>query len=150
MASLLTTAQKSALDLAYADLHDTFARNIDVFKDSQKTVITTNPGYNPIYGNAGATTSIVNTPVSGTYKARILYGKDFRDTYFENTTNAKSDLNLDIPAGSVRMKITIAAYDFIKDSKRVDLDGVRYVIDSKFRGHGLFDTQYYTVYLKPA
>jgi hypothetical protein len=150
MASLLSDAEKTSLNSCFSDLHDTFARDINVFKDSQKTIITTNLAFNPIYGNAGATTSIVNTPVSGTYKARIQYGKDFRDTYFSEDSKMKSDPNLDIPVGTVRLKVTVAAYDFIKDSKRIDLDGSRYVVDSKFRGHGLFDVQYYTLFLKPA
>ena len=34
--------------------------------------------------------------------------------------------------------------------KRFDIDGIRYVLDSSFRGHGLFDSKYFTIYLKPA
>ena len=46
-------------------------------------------------------------------------------------------------------KITAEDYEYIKDARRVDLDGKRFVLNSSFRGHGLFDSQYYTLYLKP-
>ena len=35
------------------------------------------------------------------------------------------------------------------DAKRFDVDGKRYVLNSSFRPHGLFDNKYYTLYLKP-
>jgi hypothetical protein len=40
-------------------------------------------------------------------------------------------------------------YNYIKDARRFDLDGKRFVLNSSFRPHGLFDNQYYTLYLKP-
>ena len=40
-------------------------------------------------------------------------------------------------------------YDYIKDGRRFDVDGKRFVLNSSFRPHGLFDNQYYTLYLKP-
>jgi hypothetical protein len=40
-------------------------------------------------------------------------------------------------------------YEYIKDARRFDLDGKRFVLNSSFRPHGLFDNKYYTLYLKP-
>ena len=51
--------------------------------------------------------------------------------------------------GTVRLKIKAEDYEYIKDGRRFDLDGRRFVLNSSFRGHGLFDSQYYTLYLKP-
>jgi len=51
--------------------------------------------------------------------------------------------------GSVRLKINAEDYEFIKDARRFDVDGKRYVLNSTFRPHGLFDNKYYTLYLKP-
>ena len=50
---------------------------------------------------------------------------------------------------NARLKIKAEDYEYIKDGRRFDLDGRRFVLNSSFRGHGLFDSQYYTLYLKP-
>ena len=60
-----------------------------------------------------------------------------------------TQIKLEAVVGSVRLKITAEDYEYIKDARRVDLDGKRFVLNSSFRGHGLFDSQYYTLYLKP-
>ena len=82
MASLLTAAEKTTCNDAMDDLHDTFARNVTVYKDSVITVSTPSQSYNTIYGNAGSTTPITYTPQSSTVSARILYGKNYTEDYF--------------------------------------------------------------------
>jgi hypothetical protein len=146
--SLLTAAEKSALNAVIADVHETFAREITVYKDASKVVIITDPNFNPLYNTAGQTTSVINTPVYKTFKARILYEDDFKKQYWSEG-QLNTQIKLEAVVGSVRLKITAEDYEYIKDARRVDLDGKRFVLNSSFRGHGLFDSQYYTLYLKP-
>jgi flagellar assembly factor FliW len=146
--SILSADQKAALNSAFDDIHQTFARDIFVFKEASHTVISTDANYNPYYNTAGQTTSVINTPVSGQFKARIQYNDDFKKEYWSEL-KSESQIKLAVVKGTVRLKIDLDAYTFIKDSKRFDIDGGRFVLDSTFRGHGLFDVKYYTLYLKP-
>lgn len=146
--SLLTSAEKAALEAVFDDIHETFARTITVFKEASNVVIITDPNYNPLYRTAGQTTSVVNTPVYRTFKARIKYEDDVGKKYWSEQ-GLNSQIKLQVVVGSVRIKIDQEAYDFVKDGLRFDVDGRRYVLNSTFKAHGLFDIQYYTLYLKP-
>ena len=146
--SLLSSSEKTALNAVIADVHETFARDITVFKDASKVVIITDPNFNPLYNTAGQTTSYINTPIYQTFKARINYDDDFKIKYCSEG-QLNTQIKLEAVVGTVRLKITAEDYEFIKDAKRIDLDGKRFVLNSAFRGHGLFDNQYYTLYLKP-
>ena len=146
--SLISDSEKQQLNAVIDDIHETFAREITVFKEASQIVIITDPNFNPLYNTAGQTTSIVNTPVSGTFKARIKYEDDIGKKYWSEG-GLDSQIKLEVVVGTVRLKIDAAAYDFIKDGRRFDVDGKRYVLNSTFRPHGLFDNQYYTLYLKP-
>lgn len=146
--SLLTSTEKAALAAVFDDIHETFAREITVYKEASTVVIITDPNYNPLYKTAGQTTSIINTPVYKTFKARIQYQDDVGKKYWSEQ-GLNSQIKLEAVVGTVRLKIDQDAYDYVKDARRFDVDGKRYVLNSTFRPHGLFDIQYYTLYLKP-
>ena len=147
MASLLTNAEKTTLNEAMDALHDTFARDIQIIKEAVKTVTTSNAQFNSVYGTAGSSTSLTYTPQSGSYKARVQYLRQDED-YFSDS-RIDSQLKIKMPAGSVRIKVTGDAHDYLKDAKRVQMDDRRFTIQSDYRPHGLFDARYYTYYLKP-
>jgi len=146
--SLLSDSEKAALDLIIEDVHETFARTITVFKEASEVIIITDPNFNPLYNTAGQTTSIINTPVYKQFKARIYYNDDIRKQYWSETA-VNTQIKLEAVVGTVRLKIRAEDYEYIKDARRFDLDGRRFVLNSSFRSHGLFDSQYYTLYLKP-
>jgi hypothetical protein len=146
--SLLSDSEKTALDLVIEDVHETFARTITVFKEASEVVIITDPNFNPLYNTAGQMTSIVNTAVYKQFKARIYYNNDIKKEYW-NESSVNTQIKLQTVVGTVRIKIKAEDYEYIKDGRRFDLDGRRFVLNSSFRGHGLFDSQYYTLYLKP-
>ena len=146
--SLLSDSEKTALDLVMEDVHETFARTITVFKEASEVVIITDPNFNPLYNTAGQMTSIVNTAVYKQFKARIYYNNDIKKEYW-NESSVNTQIKLQTVVGTVRIKIKAEDYEYIKDGRRFDLDGRRFVLNSSFRGHGLFDSQYYTLYLKP-
>jgi hypothetical protein len=147
MASLLTNAEKTTLNEAMDSLHDTFARDVQIIKEAKKTVTTTNAEFNSVYGTAGATTSITYVNQSGTYKARVQYLRQDEDYFSDGQLD--SQLKIKMPAGSVRIKVSGDAHDYLKDAKRVQMDDRRFTIQSDYRPHGLFDARYYTYYLKP-
>ncbi len=153
MASLLTDAEKTTCNNAMDDLHDTFARDVTVYKDAVVTVKSyssqENPSqsYNTIYGNAGAVTPITYTPQSSTVSARILYGKNYTEDYFANS-QSNSQLKIFLPEGEVRMIFKAADYATVSEAKRIEFDSQKFAIDSDFRAHGVFGVKFYTIYLK--
>ena len=146
--NLISASERTALNAVIDDVHETFAREITVFKEASQIVIITDPNFNPLYNTAGQTTSYVNTPVYKTFKVRIFYNDDVSKKYWSESGLA-SQIKLEVVVGSVRIKMRAEDYDYIKDARRFDLDGKRFVLNSSFRPHGLFDNQYYTLYLKP-
>jgi len=146
--NLISASQRVALNATMEDIHETFAREITVFKEASQIVIITDPSFNPLYNTAGQTTSYVNTPVYKTFKVRIQYNDDIGKKYWSESGLA-SQIKLEAVVGSVRIKIKSEDYEYIKDGRRFDLDGKRFVLNSTFRPHGLFDNQFYTLYLKP-
>ncbi len=146
--SLISTSERAALNSVMDDIHETFAREITVYKEASKVVIITDPNFNPLYDTGEQTTSYVNTPVYKTFKVRIQYEDDIAKRYWSDA-GMQSQIKLEAIVGTVRLKILSSDYDYIKDAKRFDVDGKRYVLNSSFRPHGLFDNKYYTMYLKP-
>ena len=146
--NLISASERVALNATMEDIHDTFAREITFFKEASQIVIITDPNFNPLYNTAGQTTSYVNTPVYKTFKVRIQYNDDIGKKYWSESGLA-SQIKLEAVVGSVRIKIRAEDYEYIKDGRRFDVDGKRFVLNSTFRPHGLFDNQFYTMYLKP-
>jgi len=146
MASLITAAEKSALNSVMNSVHDTFSRLITVYKDAVQTVTTQSTSFNSIYGNAGATTSITYTPQSSQIYAAILYARRFDEDYFADQQD--SQLKIKMQEGRIRVKIKASDYSTVKDGKRFEFDGQQFFRDSDFRAHGLFDVQFYTFYAK--
>tara|TARA_R100000152_G_C6700377_1_gene130035 strand:+ start:253 stop:711 length:459 start_codon:yes stop_codon:yes gene_type:complete len=149
MASLLSSAQKTALQSAFNDLHDTFARDIFIYKEAQSTIISTNPSYNPIYQENNAQSKTVKRKViSASFKARITYDTD-RSQSNLTSPEVESQLKLKLPDGYVRIKVAKDGYDYLKDAKRVEFDGRKFSIESDVRPHGLFEPTHYTFFLLP-
>lgn len=129
------------------DLHDTFARDVSVYKDAVITVSTPSQSYNTIYGNAGATTPISYTPQSSTVSARILYGRDYTSDFFASS-QSDSQLKIFLPEGQVRMIFKAADYSTVSQAKRIEFDSQKFAINSDFRAHGVFGVKFYTIFLK--
>jgi hypothetical protein len=61
MANLLSDADKEKLGNVFQDLHDTFSRDILVYKEAKKVVINTTMEHNPIYGEYTRSNSAVQS-----------------------------------------------------------------------------------------
>ena len=94
MASLITAAEKSALNSVMNSVHDTFSRLITVYKDAVQTVTTQSTSFNSIYGNAGAATSITYTPQSSQIYAAILYARRFDEDYFADQQDSQLKIKM--------------------------------------------------------
>ena len=147
MASLISYSEKATLHSVMDDQADTFSRAVTIVKDPIVTVPTPSSSFNSIYGNAGATTPITYTEQSSTIQARIQYGAQMDEDYF-TASKSPNQIKVDIPEGLVRMKIKASDYATVSEAKRVEFDDQKFSIYSDFRGHGLFDTKFYTVMLK--
>ena len=150
MSDLFTSSEKSDIAANLLHLHDTFGRDIVVYKEAQKVVVSTDPNYNHLYNSAGATTtSVENVPVRKVFKARIRYATD-RSLEYYGEANAQVKVDRSDPGNNVRVKLKKEDYDYIKDAKRIELDERMFHVDSDARAHGLFDAiQFYTLFLRP-
>jgi hypothetical protein len=149
MANLISDAERDYLESLMDDVHDTFKREIVIFKDAKRVVISTDVNYNFLYNNVSGNfnQTIKQTPQKQTFYARILYGKKQVEQEIDGSVDSQT--NLSLPVGHVRIKLNQDGYDYIKEAKRVEFDGKIFKIDTADRPHGLFRPRYYTFYLKP-
>jgi len=148
MTSFISDELKKILAEQFNNLHDTFARDIVVYKEAQKIVVNTDPSYNYIYNQTGGETSVQNVPQKKIMKARVLYD-DNRDIEYFGEFSSSTKIKRVNSASRVRIKLTKEDYLYFKDAKRIEFDERMFLIDSDVRPHGLFDVYFYTLYLKP-
>lgn len=152
MTQLISDSDKATLQLVMKDLHDTFARDVVIWKTAKQTIISTNPEHNMFFESAPINDNVQNVPVSGTFKARILYGvKQSRKQFFVREGHGEDQINAELEVGQVRIKLEADGANFIKDAVRVTLDGEIFNVDTSSRPHGLFTPNlpgfFYTFYL---
>ena len=111
MASLLTDAEKTAINSALSDVHDTFARNIYVYVEETSSV-PVELNYNPLYGRIkdAAKISSEQTLTKYTYAARVFYKNEQK----EDILDGNGQMNLISSEGEVRIKVKSDAYEKIK------------------------------------
>jgi hypothetical protein len=146
MASLLTDAEKTAINSALSDVHDTFARDIYVYVEESSSV-PAELNYNPLYGRAKNTTSIpsVNKVLTKhTFTARIFYN----NRQPEEIVDGNAQMNLLASDGKIRIKVKSDAYEKIKICSRIEVDDELYVVDGDPKIIGPFEAQFYSIFLK--
>ena len=151
MAGFLSSNMESAIDTMYDTLHETFAQTITVFKNSKRTVISTNSRYNNIYGrtNTGSKSNIEYATESQSFEARVYY-INMEEEYLSNNENQRGTQNkIILPNGSVKIVVKSDAYEFIKEARRLELDGIRFAIKSDGEPSGLTSNKFYTFLLTP-
>tara|TARA_B100000085_G_scaffold277929_1_gene298967 strand:- start:937 stop:1383 length:447 start_codon:yes stop_codon:yes gene_type:complete len=145
MASLLTASEKSDVQSALSDVHDTFARDIYVFVEEASS-IPAEANFNPLYGRTKNTSQISSniSLTKYTYSARVYY----ENRQKEDILDGKGQMNLVASEGKVRIKVKSAAYEKIKICSRIEVDDNLYVVDGDPKVVGPFDAQFYSIYLK--
>ena len=139
MAGFLSSNMESAIDTMYDTLHETFAQTITVFKNSKRTVVSTNSKYNSIYGrtDTGSKSNIEYATESQSFEARVYY-INMEEDYLSNSQNQQGTQNkIILPNGSVKIVVKSDAYEFIKEARRLELDGIRFAIKSDGEPRGL-------------
>lgn len=145
--SLLSDAEKASLSADFNQAVQTFVRPLIVYQEAQRTVIITNPNFNPIEAWNQNNTEIQNTPVYSTISGRILWDKQQEWKYIRPPGGDSAQIKAkDATNRAVRIKVDASGYNLLKDAKKVEVDGVLLDPDSQPRPHGLFDTNYYTFY----
>lgn len=151
MAGFLSSNMESTINTMYDTLHETFAQTITVFKNSKRTVISTNSRYNNIYGrtNTGSKSNIEYTTESQSFEARVYY-INMEEEYLSNNENQRGTQNkIILPNGSVKIVVKSDAYEFLQEARRVDFDGIRFAIKSDGEPRGLTTNKFYTFLLTP-
>lgn len=145
MADLIPGSDKIAFDAIFDDIHDTFAREITIFKKEKKVFVATNPTYNALYSRLKNAKGSEKTVEAITVKARIAYAGNFE---FLRANTENEIMGLDIPADHVRIKIDAAGYNLIKQATDIEIDGELFNITSDAAKSGLFKVNYYNLLLK--
>jgi hypothetical protein len=144
--SYISAAQKSFINSAMDNIHETFAREITIIMNPIVVVISTSPSYNSFYKRDLDKTNYSDlTPQSFTFKARIKYISNTQGV-FPGTLDQQKVI---YPTGSVQVKVQYDAYVKLKEARKVDLDGRRYSIASDYKPVGMFGPQYYSFLLSP-
>ena len=150
MAGFLSENQKTNIKSIIDQIHYTFAREITVFKIGQRTVISSSPNYNALYRQQSSNTA--TTEVSQTFQARIKY-VEMNETLLQDSQSSSSYSSgqdkIILPAGTVKIKVNLEGYEYVREAKRVELDGRRFSIKSDGKPLGMFGPQYYEFILIP-
>lgn len=147
MPGFLNSFQEKNISTLFGILHDTFAREITFYKNAKKTLISSSAQYNSIYGktNSGSTSNIEYTQISQKFNARVYYIKSEEEVLSEDGSQNR----IILPKGSVKIIINADAFEFVKESRRVEFDGKRFAIKSDGNPSGFTYNQFYTFYLTP-
>ena len=146
--SLINDANKADMENVMMSIHNTFARDIKFIQDAKRIILSTDPNYNYLYKSVRGSVSTVQRQITEkTFKARVLYVGRQEDGLFDAEANAQIKVEKHI--GEVRIKVDATGHQYLKDAKRVELDGRMFTVSSDERPHGLFSPQFYTFYLKP-
>lgn len=150
MSSLLSEAEKLAYAAAFQQNVDTWMRTLTVYQEPQKTIIVSNPDYNPYESYNQNSTDILNTPLPTTISGRILYDKSQEWKYVNPAAGGSANegqIKLKNQATrSVRIKTDISGFNLLQTAKKVEIDGQLFDLESMARPHGLFTPTYFTFY----
>lgn len=144
MSSLLSSAQKAAVNSAMSQLHDTFAREIFIYTEQKEEVEESE--YNSLYGRRedGLESSYSSTVVKESAFARVFYPENPR----QESDQFKSQTNISFSQGSVRLKVDYEVLQKLLVCRKVEVDGDLYVLDGNAKPVGPFSIQYYSLFLK--
>ena len=148
MPSYLNSNQKKEYESVMQDMHDTFARSIFVYKESLKVIISSDPNFNYLYNNVKGVKQTIRKSQFKQIKARISYMD--KQTEINLDAEVDSQIKVSQSIGEVRIKIDKEGHDYFKDAKRVEIDGRLFFTVTDVKKHGLFGTNFFTYYLRPA
>jgi hypothetical protein len=149
MPSLINQNFMDKVTLKFADLHDTFSREITVYKNAKRIAIASSSSFNAIYGTSGATNTSQYQTVSQTFSARIYYLKMDEEFFSDSSADSDSQNKIIMPNGSVKIIVDYNGYLFIREARKVEFDGITFSIRSDGNPIGMFGNHYYEFLLTP-
>ncbi len=152
MPSLISVDSQSGINVVLKNLHDTFSRPITAYKNAQVICNTPSSSFNSIYDNAGASTSVTYTEVKETFMARVYFVKSDQEFFYNGRGLNGSNDKLILPQGFVKIIVEEDAHQFIKESRKVEFDGILYSVRSAGNHpnpEGLFGNTFYEFHLTP-
>jgi hypothetical protein len=152
MASLINEFRQSSIEVVLKNLHDTFSKEITVYKNAQGICVSSSPTYNSIYGDKGPINSIQYEMISKKFQARIYFVKSDQEFFYNGRGLQGSDNKLILPQGFVKILVEREAYLFIKEARKIEFDGCIYSIRSAgnhANPEGLFNNIFYEFHLTP-
>ncbi len=151
MADLIPAGDKSDMEAAIADIHDTFARDITIYKNKKEIFVATNPvfesSYNALYQKLKnpQSTSERNVVTKLVVQARVQY-RPVQEESDEGGIGAQ--VNVQWGSGELRLKLDETGYKAFKFATKIEIDGVIWRIVTDASRSGLFTPQYYVLYLE--
>ena len=139
--NLVTDSMRKTVRDALEDMHETFAREITIFKRKAESYVASSEStYNALYARLKNEQKTLGKVTQTKVKARIDY-LDRNEISAVSGLNAQ--VNLSLPDGSVRLKIDKDGYDILKNSTRVQIDDQLYELVSDSSKTGPFSVHYY-------
>lgn len=145
MSDLIPSDDKIKYDKIFDDIHDTFGREITIFKKEKKIFIATDSTYNALYSrikNQAGSDKVVEVIK---IKARIAYAGNFE---FLRQNSENEILGIDIPSDHIRIKLNEEGYNLIRQATDVEVDGELFNVNSDAAKSGMFSVKYYNLLLK--
>jgi len=142
MASFLSAAERAEISSQFDNLHDTFGRNVVVYKESKKVNIFTNEDYISAYRNSnqGENFTFSYEAVSGSFNMRIKW--------LEPNEEKNAPVEIDMPNQICRLKMKKDAFDFLSGQQSLFIDGIPCEMIAGYKPHGIVDINFYTVFAK--
>lgn len=147
MPSYFNSEEKEIFESVMQNMHDTFARSIFAYKESKKIIISTDPNFNYLYNNVRGVKQVLNKTQFKAIKARIMYMDKQSEVSYDADVGAQIKVSHDI--GEVRIKLDAEGHDYLKDAKRIEIDGRLMFKVTDVKKHGLFSPKFFTYYLRP-
>jgi hypothetical protein len=143
--SYLTDSQRRNIANVFDNIAKTFERSVWAFKDGERISLATNSQYNSYYRTQSSNTEFSEASLE--LQARIRYIKSDEEVFkFSDGTAGGVQNKIVLPAGSVKIKVDRAGYEFIKDAKRLEVDGSRFAVVSNARQIAMFGPDYSPYY----
>ena len=146
MTTLISDAAKAEIAAVFDDIHDTFARDIIIYKTEIGVLLSSDLNANPIYGRSSDGTSSKPQTKAYSGRARIKYAENQKaqDGAFGGSSDSAAGLSF--PIGDIRLKIDAEAYALLKAAQKIEIDGKICQIVSESARPGPFAPKYYTIF----
>ena len=142
MPSFLSEQEKADISAQFNNLHDTFARDVIIYKESKKVNIFTNEDYISVYRDSqqGDNFNFSYEAVSGSFPMRIKW---------LNPDEEKNvPIEIDIPNQVCRLKMKKDAFNFLSGLQSLFIDGIPCEMIAGYKPHGIIDIDFYTIFAK--